>query len=128
MIAIAALTTAPAAISEPSPRYGVGRTAPAVETVSGALVDAEGLVTTAVEEVAVVIPGADAVEDWVPEDEVMGGDGAAPEEGTAGGTSVSAGGAGGMTVAVSDGGPLRGAVAVDSTEVTGGAGGGGGAS
>jgi hypothetical protein len=91
------------------------------------LVDGEGRVTAAVEDGAVVVPGADAVEDLVP------GEGATLEEGATGGTAtdgalLSTGGAGGMTVAGSDGEPFRGAVAVDSTEVTGGAGGGGGTS
>lgn len=108
----------------------MGRTAPAVETVSGVVVDEEGRVAAAVEEGAVVVPGADAVEDLtLDEGGATPDEGATPEEGTTGGTPtdvmpVSAGGAGGMTVAGSDGGPLRGAVPVDSTEVTGGAGGG----
>jgi hypothetical protein len=124
-----AIAAAPAAKSEPRPRYGVAITAPAVETASGALVDGEGLVTTAVEEGAVVVPGADAVEVSMP-DEGAGLEGgtAPPEDGTTwgtptGGTPVCAGGAGGTTVVASDGGPPGGTDAVDSTGMTGGAGG-----
>lgn len=82
--------------------------APAVETVSGAPVVDEGPVTSAVEEGARVVPGADAAEDGAvgfPDD----------------GTPDSTGGA--TVVGTSDGGPLRGAVAVDSTVVTGAGGG-----
>lgn len=79
------------------------------------------------------VTGADVTEVLTPED------GATPVEettivvgaiggGPTGGTTVSAGGAGGIMVPVLTGGPVRGAVAVDSTDVTGGAGGGGGAS
>lgn len=112
MTAMAALKAAPTAISEPRPRYGMARTAPAVETVSGALDDGGGPVTPAVEEGTAVVPGTDAAEDLTPEEGTTGG---IPTDGT----PVSAGGAGGTTVAVSDGGPCRGAVAVDSTEVIG---------
>ena len=134
-----AIATAPAAKSEPRPRYGVAVTAPAVETVSGALLDEEGRVTGAVEGGAVVVPEVDTME-VLTTDEGAGPEGAGPEGGMAppedgrtggtpaGGTLVCAGGAGGTTVVASDGGPLREAVAVDSTKVTGGAGGGGGAS
>ena len=108
-------------------------TAPAVETVSGALIDDEGRAPAPVEEGAGVVPGAEAVGVLMP-DEEAGPEGGtvSPEDGTTGGTPtggtpVCAGGAGGMTVVASAGGPLRGAVAVDSTGVTGGAGGGGGA-
>lgn len=106
----------------------MGRTAPAVETVSGKLVDGEGRVTAAVEESAVVVPGTDAVDGLMLDDGATPDGGTTSEEGPTGGTTVSAGGAGGMTVVASGGGPFRGAVTVDWTEVTGGAGGGGGAS
>ena len=110
-------------------------TAPAVETSEGRV---------EVEAVAVLAPveeGAEDLADVTGADvtEVLTPEGTTPVEGTTtvvgttgggptGGTPVSAGGAGGTTVPVLTGGPLTGAVAVDSTDVTGGADGGGGAS
>lgn len=112
-------------------------TAPAVETSEGT-VEVEAVtmwlpVEGWAEDLADDVTGADVAEVMMPED------GATPVEGTTavvgttgggptGGTPVSAGGVGGTTVPVLTGGPLTRAVAVDSTEVTGGAGGGGGAS
>lgn len=111
--------------------------APAVETSEGRVeVDAVAVLAPVeewAEDLAEDVTGADVKEVLTPVE------GATPVEGTitvvgtagggpTGGTPVSAGGAGGTTVPVLTGGPLRGAVAVDSTDVTGGAGGGGGAS
>lgn len=108
--------------------YGVARTAPAVDTVAGALVDEAGRVTAVVEEGRVVVPGADSLDEGpgstgIPEEDAGGATGC-PEDGTGitGGTPVSAGGTGGaLVVGVgASGGGLKGAVTVDSTEVAGG--------
>ena len=80
--------------------------APPAETVSGTPVVGEGPVTSAVEEGGGVVPGADAAEEGTPLEGTTG----LPDDGT-------------PTVGTSDGGPLRGAVAVDSAEVTGAGGG-----
>lgn len=77
---MAAFKTAPAAIKEPRPKQGVGRTAPAVETVSGVLVDTEGRVTAAVDEGAVVISGTDAVEGMTPDEGAISDGGTIPED------------------------------------------------
>lgn len=96
--------------------------APAVETSAGVLVDEPG--GAAVEGLAVVVPGAEDAEVLMMLAEDATAEETATLEEMTGGTPDSAGGAGGAAVAVSTGGPLRGADAVDSTEVTGGAGGG----
>ena len=109
-------------------------TAPAVETSDGRVEVEAVAVLSPVEKWAVKVTEdvtrADVTEVLTPEE------GATPVEGTTtvvettgGGPTgvipVSAGGAGGTTVPVLTGGPLTGAFAVDSTDVTGGAGGGG---
>ena len=109
----------------------MARTAPAVETSEGP-VEVEAVAVLAPVEEWAEVTGADVTEVLTPEDGATPVEGITMVVGTGGGptegTPVSAGGAGGTTVAVLTGGPLTGAVAVDSTDVTGGAGGGGGAS
>lgn len=112
-------------------------TAPAVETSEGRVEVEAVAVSASVEDGAEDLigdeTGADVKEVLTPEE------GGTPVEGTTtvvettgggptGGTPVSAGGAGGTRVPVLTGGPFTGAVAVDSTDVTRRAGGGGGAS
>jgi hypothetical protein len=60
-----------------------------------------------------VVPGADAAEDWMPLEGAVG----FPDDRTPDSTG------GATVVGASDGGPLRGAVAIDSTVVTGAGGG-----
>ncbi len=103
----------------------MGRTAALVETVAGVLVDETGGVTTADEDRTAVVPGADAVDDMRPDEGETPEGVTTPDDGITVGTPTDgtpvAGGAGGMTVAVSEAGPLKGALAEDSTEETGGA-------
>lgn len=113
----------------------MARTAPAVESSEGPVEVEAVAVLAPVEECADVlaedVTGPDVTEVLTPEDGATPVEGITTVvgtrgEGPTGGTPVSAGGAGGTAVPVLTGGPLAGAVAVDSTDVTGGAGGGGG--